>query len=158
VRRLCASIALLLVATTGAPLQAQTCDGRREQRVDQETYLALTDRVYVYAPDISSSSNGGWAAVRLRVLAATYRKPMLLARAFMKEKDLQSLVKGRRDIRVVDLPVPAFDPRGARTPGLGSPVTIKDGERAGNITVRVTRVVPVSKGTDHLFVVCTPGR
>ena len=29
-----------------------TCDGRTEQRLDQESYVAMTDRVYVYAPDI----------------------------------------------------------------------------------------------------------
>jgi hypothetical protein len=73
----------ILVVAFGARAYGQACDGRTEQRLDQENYLALTDRVYVYAPDISSAG-GGWQSFNLRILSGMYRKPMLLAKAYMR--------------------------------------------------------------------------
>jgi hypothetical protein len=151
--------ASLVVGAFAAPAGAQTqCDGRSEQRVDQENYLALSDRVYIYVPDISSTgSSGGWQSFNVRVLSGTYRKPLLLTKAFMKENDLQSLLSTRRDIRQSILSVPAYDPRRGAKPALTASAAVRNGERPGTITVRVTRVVPVSGGVDHLFIVCSTG-
>jgi hypothetical protein len=159
VKSIVVAIACLLTVSIAARVQAQSCDGRTEQRVDQENYLALNDRVYVYVPDINSlGSSGGWQSFTVRVLSGIYRKPLLLARAYMKENDLQSLLSTRRDIRQTPITVLGFDPRKGGRPAINASATVKDGERAGTITVRVTRVVPVSKGVDHLFVVCSTGK
>jgi len=150
------AIAVFFVVVSAMRADAQTCDGRTELRIDQENYLALTDRVYVYVPDIASlGSSGGWQAFNVRLLSSRYRKPLLLSRAFLKEKDLQSVLSSRRDIRQATIAVPGFDPRKSRTPDLGVPAALPNGEKPGSITVRVSRIVPVSRGTDHLFVVCS---
>ncbi len=155
----CARSALIATLLLGAPVaradaQAPSCDGRTEVRVDQETYFALTDRVYMYVPDIDSSA-GGWQAFTVRVLSTRYRKPMLLTKGFMKEKDVVRLLSTRSDMRTTPLAVPAHDPRrSSKAPALTASASVPNGEKTGTVTVRVSRVVPVSVGTDHIFIVC----
>ena len=155
-----ALVALMLAAFAARPQAQQACDGRTELRVDQENYVALTDRVYVYAPDIASlGASGGWQPFTLRVLSSSYRKPLLLSRGFMKEKDLLALLATRRDVRQSAVAVPGFDPKkSSKAPVLTATATVPNGEKGGTITVRVSRVAPVSRGTDQVFVVCTLGR
>ncbi len=150
-----ASAALIAIHPLG--VQAQTCDGKTERRLDQEHYLALTDRVYAHAPDINSfGQSGGWQAFNLNVLVGTYRKPFLLPSALLKESDLKALLARRPDITTSVLKVSGADRNAAAKAGpQAAAITVKDGEKPVSITVRVTRVVPVSGGTDHLFLTCT---
>lgn len=146
----------LALALAGPPaaIQGQTCDGRTEQRLEQESYIALTDRVYVHAPDVPATSSGGWQPFDLRVLVGSYRAPLLLPRGLLKPADLATLLSSRPDIKVMSLSIPGHDGAG-RGPSLQAAVTVPDGERPRKITIRATRVVAVSGGTDHLFLVCT---
>jgi hypothetical protein len=147
----------LLLAISAEQVQAQVCDGRTEQRLDQESYLSLTDRVYVHAPAIESlGASGGWRPFELRILVGTYRPPLLLPRGVFKPSDLQKLLTTRPDIKVSGLAIAGHDP-GAGSPSVNAMLTVGDGERPRKITVRATRVVPVSSGTNHMFLVCTPG-
>ena len=146
------------LAGLSAVAQAQTCDGRTEQRLEGESYIALTDRVYVYAPDVQSrGTSGGWQPFVLRVLVSPYRAPLLLPRGLLKAADLQTLLSSRPDIKVSTLSVPGHDPAAGKGPSLEATVSVSDGERPGRITIRAARVVPSSSGADHLFVVCTAG-
>ena len=139
-----------------AQAQAQTCDGRTEQRLDQESYVAMTDRVYVYAPDIEAlGAAGGWRPFQLRVLVSAYRAPLLLPKGFLKQSDLQTLLATRPDIKVSTLSVAGYDPKAGKGPSINAVLTANDGERPRTLTIRVSRVVPGSNGTDHLFLVCT---
>lgn len=141
-----------------AARQGQTCDGRSEQRLDQESYISLTDRVYVYAPDVQSlGASGGWQPFDLRVLVGSYRAPLLLPRGLLKGADLQTLLGSRPDIKVSTLSVAGYDPRAGKGPSFDAVVTVPDGERPRRITIKASRVVPSSNGTDHLFLVCTAG-
>src|SRR5215207_4138045 len=154
------TLALLIVVGLNAVrpqgVHAQTCDGRTEFRLDQENYLAVTDRVYVYAPDINSlGKTGGWQPFNVNVLVGTYRKPFLLPKALLKENDLKGLLARRQDITASVLTVAGSGQASSGKAPQASPVSVKDGERPVTITIRVTRVVPVSGGTDHLFLTCT---
>jgi hypothetical protein len=147
----------LILAVSAERVQAQACDGRTEQRLDQESYLSLTDRVYVHAPVIENSGTAnGWRPFELRILVGTYRPPLLLPRGVLKPGDLQKLLTTRPDIKVSGLPIPGYDPRGGGSPAVNAALTVGDGERPRKITVRAARVVPVSGGTSHMFLVCTP--
>lgn len=155
-RTICRAVLTFVVAVLAVQAEAQTCDGRTEQRLDQESYVALTDRVYVYAPDIDSLSiSGGWRQFDLHVLVGTFRTPFLLPKGFLKQGDLQTLLASRRDIKVSTLSVAAYDPKAGKGPSVNAVLPVNDGERQRTISIRVTRVVPVSKGTDHIFLVCT---
>ena len=150
----------VIAAVHPLAVQTQLCDGRTEHRLDQEHYLGLTDRVYVYAPDINSlGGSGGWQPFSLRILISEYRAPLLVAKGFLKEGDVTALLAGRRDIRQTLLAIPGFDPKSS-SKATPQPVqiTVKNGERPATVTIRVARVVPVSGGTDHVILVCTPGR
>jgi hypothetical protein len=156
-RAVCRTVLTFVVAVHAVQAQAQSCDGRAEQRLDQESYVALTDRVYVYAPDIESlGTSGGWRRFELRVLVGTYRAPLLLPKGFLKQNDLQTLLTTRPDIKVSMLSVAGHDPKAGKGPSVNAVLTVNDGERQRTITIRATRVVPVSNGTDHIFLVCTP--
>ncbi len=159
-RTLCTIVLTFVVAVHAmqaeAQAQAQTCDGRTDQRLDQESYVALTDRVYVYAPDIQSlGTSGGWRPFELRVLVSAYRPPLLLPKGFLKQTDLQTLLATRPDIKVSVLSVAGYDPKAGKGPSVNAVLTANDGERPRTVTIRIARVVPVSNGTDHLFLVCT---
>jgi hypothetical protein len=151
--------AAIAFAAISVRAQTSSCDGRTDQRVAQETYLALTDRVYVYVPDIRSrGATGGWEAFTVRLFSGMYRKPLLLSKAYLKERDLDSLLSTRRDIKTVPLGVPAFDAKSGKAPALTNSASIANGERGGAITVRVTRVFPASGGTDSLTIVCSTAK
>ena len=154
------ALAATVILVLGPPaFQAQLCDGRTEHRVDQEQYLGVTDRVYVYAPDINSlGKSGGWDSFSVRILIGEYRTPLLIPKGFLKERDLQVLLASRRDIKQTVLQVPGFDPRRSKATPPPVQATVKNGEKPGTITIRIARVVPVSGGTDHVFLVCTGGR
>jgi hypothetical protein len=146
---------VMALAVQVAATPPQTCDGRTEQRLDQESYISLTDRVYVYAPDVQSTGGGrGWQRFDLRVLVATYRAPLLLPRGLLKPGDLQKLLSTRPDIKVTTLAVPGHDTGAGKNPSFDS-VAVADGERPRRITIRPTRVVPASSGPTHLFLVCS---
>jgi hypothetical protein len=148
----------LVTGALFASAQSQTCDGRTERRLDQEYYLALTDRVYVYVPDIPSTGSSGWQAFRLLILTGNYRKPFLLQSAPLKERDFATFLRSRSDLRQAFISIPAGTVRLATgTATLGS-ARVQDGERTGNVTIRVTRVVPMRGGTDNLFLICSVSR
>ena len=151
--------AAVILALSPPPFQTQLCDGKTEHRVDQEQYLGVTDRVYVYTPDINSlGKSGGWDPFSVRILVGEYRTPLLIPKGFLKERDLQALLASRRDIKQAVLAVPGFDPRRSKATPQPVQTTVKNGERPATITIRIARVVPISGGTDHLFLVCTAGR
>ena len=81
------------------------CDGRTEHRVDQETYVGLTDRVFVYVPDIKSAGAKGWQPFTLYVLMSDYRRPLLLDRAMLNERDFKQILASRNDIRTTAMAV-----------------------------------------------------
>jgi hypothetical protein len=152
-RNLMGCVALLAASALPGHGQTSVCDGKTERRLNQEYYLGLTDRVYVHAPDISSTGSGGWQAFSLRVLTGTYRKPFLVASALLKEKDLETFLRSRRDLSQTFIAVPASNAlKGAANLGFA---TVRDGERTALVTIRVTQVVPVNGGVDHAYLICS---
>lgn len=125
---------LALLGALNAPVLAQKCS---QSRIDQESYVALSDLVYGYVPKIDKSS-GGWKSFTVRVLAGQYRRPLLLSRGLMKESDLNKLLSSRRDISQVALPVPAHNPKSGTKPASLAPVSFKTGRSTA--TARVVNV------------------
>ena len=132
-------LSVVLVAIVSG--QPQKCQPLPQQVVDQETYLGLSDRTYVYVPRIESAGTTGWKPFTIRVLVGSFRRPFLLPKAFMKEADLLKLMSSRSDIRQSSLNVPGSDPKKAATSSPNVSVTVPDGNTPSRLTIRVARVV-----------------
>lgn len=117
----------------------------------------LTDRVYVWAPDVNSTGSTGWEPFEVRVIIGRYRKPLLLRSSLLRESDLVKALSGQRDVETVK-----FKVQGSRTGRGGSSLgelTVRNGERSDSITIRITKVVPVrGRSGDHLYLSCSMAR
>jgi hypothetical protein len=129
------------------PARAQPCG--KPVRIEQRTYREFDEKLFVYVGDIRSSS-GGWAPFTVRVLVGSYRRPFLASSGVLMEAGLDQLLSQRRDIKQERLVVPAFDPGRSRTKDFGKPLVVRVDDRS--VTIRVANVVPVSGGSDHVFI------
>jgi hypothetical protein len=148
VKIISAFFAALAFLGSPSPVEAASC--RPPVRVDQRTYQALEDRLFVYVGDIGSTKSRGWSPFTVRVLVGTYRRPFLSSKGTLNEASLDKLLAERRDIMQERLSVSGYEPKTSKKKTLGVPVTVKVDGRV--ISVRVTDVVPVGGGTDHLYV------
>ena len=118
-----------------------------QKRIDQESYLAVSEGVYAYVGEIASpGSRGEWKPFSVRLLFGMYRRPLLLKEGVMRENDLRNLLSGRSDIKVVMLPVQGNDARAGQRFEPDKPTAIQDPLRKTRGTVRVVKVVPPGKG------------
>ena len=144
---------LLLSGVT--PAAAQHCS---TLRVDQESYGAVSELVYIYVPNVDKSA-GGWNSFTVRVLVGEYRRPLLLKQGFMREADVNKLLSEHREITQYPLQVAGYIPKGApgTKPPPSPPVGFKsDGQ---SITIKVVRVVlaaGVSLNSDHVLLEVCP--
>lgn len=138
-RSACLMLTIALGSVSWSQRAGPPCSQRR---VDQETYTALTDQVYLYAPNIDKS-DGGWKPFTVRALVGQYRPPLLLAKGFMKEADLIKLLSGRRDVAQYAMAVSPYNPKASTQPPTQSPpVSFKVG--SATITARVVSVNPAA--------------
>jgi len=130
---------ILLLSATAA--DAQGCQGRKELWIPQESYLALTDRVYAYAGPIQRQGQSGWRPFTVQVLVGQYRRPFLLPKGLLREADVNKLLAQRSDVTRIPLRVAGHDPAGGKKPSFPA-VDVTGAGRP--LTVRVFRVQPSS--------------
>lgn len=135
------AIAVLCVASI-AEAQGQ-CP---QKRIDQESYLALSEGVYAYVGEIApASGRGEWKPFTVRLLVGMYRRPLLLQEGVMRENDLRKLLSGRSDIKVMTLSVQGNDAKAGQRFAPDKPQTVEDPLRKTRGTVRALKVVPPGK-------------
>ena len=137
-------LALAIVTATWLGEAQGRCS---QPRVDQESYLALSEGVYAYVGEIASSGGPGeWKPFSVRMLVGMYRRPLLLQQGVMRENDLKSLLSGRPDIKGQTVPVQGHDPKAGYRFEPGAPKSVDDPLRKTRGTVRVLKVMPAGKG------------
>lgn len=144
--------AAVLVLAVGPPPAAAQCPPNPPTRVDQETYLRIADKTFVYVDDINSNGTDGWSPFRVLVVTGLYRDPFVLAKGFMRRGDVEALFKGRSDVVQQTIAVPGHDAKKTKAkPTFGPTLDVKTSK--GVLKVRVTDVRPVRgfRSIDYLF-------
>lgn len=131
--------ALLVMLLAPAPAHAQKCDN---VTVQEQWYQAVNNLVYLYAGDIAAGGPGTYQPFQLRVLVGTYRPPFLLPGAYLREPDLNALLRSRPDITLRALKV--------GNPLTGETVPVPFAK--GSVTLRVLKVMVAPGATDSVLV------
>jgi hypothetical protein len=125
-------LATFMMSGVSTLSSAQDC---ASLRVDQETYVSVSERVYVYVPMIDGTSRTS-NSFTMRVLIGHYGRPFLLRQGFMRESDVDKLLAEHRDIRQYTLRVSGY----SRQPAGSASSVPKSYDVDGTLTIRVLAV------------------